>query len=453
MTQLHAGVAKVNITPPVGTHLQGYVRGKSSVGVLDDLHARAIVFDNGESKVALIAADIIGLDEPSVKRIRRMVRGATGMAETNVMIACSHTHCAQAMMNLCQWSDPPNLHTVLETERKLAGVVALAAQNLQPVRLAYGEGAMDYNINRRRADLPGTPMLPNPNGVVDRRVKVLRAQADGQGDPLAVIFLYACHSTALSSTLLISSEHPGMACDFIERVYDGATMALFLQGCTGDVRPNITNDEGRFRGGTPEEVRRLGRRLGAEVVRVCETLAGGDRPAVYNASDVLRVASRRVKLPFAKLPKAASLRRILRESKTAYERGWAQHVLNQLKNGKLPTQESAEVQALRVGDHAFIGLPGEPMTELGWRIEQRTSELVRNVQSQNPRQVEASARPTFVLGFANANVGYLCTAASYSEGGYEPATSYRAYARPAPFTPEVERILVNGATSVAQKII
>ncbi|MCS6858780.1 MAG: neutral/alkaline non-lysosomal ceramidase N-terminal domain-containing protein [Abditibacteriales bacterium] len=444
MIQLHAGVAKVNITPPIGTHLQGYVRGTPSVGVLDDLHARAMVFDNGETKVALIAADLIGLDEPSVKRIRRMVRATTGIAEGNVMIACSHTHCAQAMMNLCQWSDPPNLHTVLETERKLAGAVALAAQHLQPVKLAYGEGTMDYNINRRRPDLPGTPMLPNPDGVVDRRVKVLRVQAEGQSDPLAVIFLYACHATALSAIPFISSEHPGMACEFIERAYDGATTAFYLQGCAGDVRPNITNDEGRFRGGTPEEVKRLGRRLGAEVVRVCETLTGGDRPAAYSESGVLRVASKRVRLPLAQLPTAADLRRILRESQTAYERGWAQHVLNQLRNGKLPTHESAEVQALRVGDQLFIGLPGEPMTELGWRIEERLTPLSRSAG-------EGAEGRAFILGFANMNVGYLCTAASYAEGGYEPTTSYRAYTRPAPFTPQVERLIVNAAASVVQK--
>jgi hypothetical protein len=449
MNQLHANVAKVNITPPVGTHLQGYVRGKPSVGVLDDLHARAMVFDNGETKVALIAADIIGLDEPSVKRIRRMVWETTGIAEANVMIACSHTHCAQAVMNLCQWSDPPNPNTVAETERKLAGVVALAAQNLQPVKLAYGEGMMDYNVNRRRADLPGTPMLPNPDGVVDRRVKVLRVQSES-ADPLAVIFLYACHSTALSSTLLISSEHPGMACEFIERAYGGATTALYLQGCTGDVRPNVTNEEGRFRGGMPEEVKRLGRRLGAEVIRVCETLAGGDRPAIYSASGVLRVASRRVRLPFAQLPTATGLRRVIRESKTAFERGWAQHVLSRLNDGGLPTHDSAEVQAIRVGEHLFIGLPGEPMTELGWRIEQRTSELVQDISNYSPQPVEASA--TFVIGFANVNVGYLCTAASYPEGGYEPATSYRPYARPAPFTPTVERIIVNAATGAARQV-
>jgi hypothetical protein len=446
MNQLHAGVAKVNITPPVGTFMQGYVRGKPSVGVLDDLHARAIVFDNGETKVALIAADIIGLDEPSVKRIRQMVRETTDVPGGNVMIACSHTHCAQAMMNnLCQWSDPPNPHTVAETERKLAGVVALAAQNLQPVRLAYGEGAMDYNINRRRPDLPGTPMLPNPDGAVDRRVKVLRVQGES-ANPLAVVFLYACHSTALSASLLISSEHPGMACAFIERAYDGATMALFLQGCTGDLRPNITNEAGRFRGGTPEEVKRLGRRLGAEVIRVCETLAGGDRPAAYSECGVLRVASKRVRLPFAKLPTAADLRRIIHESKAANERGWARIILDRLNNGGLPTHEPADVQAIRVGDHLFIGLPGEPMTELGWWIEERLTPLSRSVGEG------LGVRANFVLGFANMNVGYLCTAASYPEGGYEPATSYRAYARPAPFTPEVERVIVNAAATTAKQV-
>jgi len=108
--------------------------------------------------------------------------------------------------------------------------------------------------------------------------------------------------------------------------------------------------------------------------------------------------------------------------------------LDRLQTGSLPEFELAEVQALRVGAHLFVGLPGEPFTELGWRIE------------------ESLPLPTFVVGYANANVGYLCTAASYAEGGYEPATSYRAYARPAPFTPDVERRLVRAAVNLGQRV-
>jgi hypothetical protein len=269
---------------------------------------------------------------------------------------------------------------------------------------------------------------------VDRRVKVLRLQADGPGEPLAVVFLYACHATSMGGTPLISGEHPGRACAFVEHAYGGATTALYLQGCTGDVRPNVTDEEGGFRSATPEECSRLGRRLGAEVVRVCETLAGGDRPAAYGDDAALQAASRRVRLPFASSPTAAELRRSLREASSDYERGWVKEILGRLQSGPLPEHEPAEVQVFRVGEHLLVGLPGEPMTELGWRIE------------------EPLARPTFVAGYANANVGYLCTAASYAEGGYEPATSYRAYARHAPFTPDVERLLVNAAVALGKRV-
>lgn len=445
MTQLSAGVAKVNLTPPVGTYLQGYSRGKPAAGILDDLHARALVLDNGEKRLALVAADLIGLDESSVKRIRRLIKERVGLAEADVLLACSHTHCGPAVMALCSWTDPPNPSTVEEIERKIAGAVAIAVGRLQPVRLAFGIGQMDYNVNRRRPDLPGTPMLPNPDGPVDRRVKVLRLQTDGQDEPLAVVFLYACHATSMGGTLLISGEHPGAACAFVEQAYGGATAALYLQGCTGDARPNVTDEEGRFRSATPEEMRRLGWRLGAEVVRVAETLAGGDRPPAYGDDATLQAASRRVRLPFAsevwrlQLP-AAELRRSLRAATSAYERGWAREMLNRLKAGPLPEHEPAEVQVLRVGGQLFVGLPGEPFTELGWRIEE-----------QLPRGTRPQAT-TFVVGYANANVGYLCTAASYAEGGYEPATSYRAYARHAPFTPDVEHLLVQAAVTLGRRL-
>lgn len=434
MALLSAGVAKVNITPPVGGFLQGYSRGKPSTGVLDELYARALVWDNGEQRLALVAADLIGLDESSVRRVRQRVAEGTGIAENSLLLACSHTHCGPAVMDLCSWTDPPSPTTVEETERKIAGAVSMAVKRLQPVRVAFGVGSMDYNINRRCPDLPGVPMLPNPDGPVDRRVKVLRLQAEGDRDPLAVIFLYACHATSMGATLLISAEHPGQACAFIEQAYQGATMAFYLQGCTGDVRPHITDEEGGFRSATPEEMQRLGRRLGAEVVRVCETLAGGDRPPAYSDDATLQAARRHVRLPFGPPPETFELRRLLRGPASDYERGWARQTLSRLQIGPLPEVELAEVQAFRVGAYLFLGLPGEPFTELGWRIE------------------KVLPLPAFVVGYANANVGYLCTTASYSEGGYEPATSYRAYGRHAPFMPDVERRLVNAAASLGKRV-
>ena len=72
---LLAGAAEVVITPPIGTYLDGYgARASGSVGVHDDLHARALVADDGTTQVALVSCDLIGVDRRLVGE--RRARGA-----------------------------------------------------------------------------------------------------------------------------------------------------------------------------------------------------------------------------------------------------------------------------------------------------------------------------------------------------------------------------------------
>jgi hypothetical protein len=89
---------------------------------------------------------------------------------------------------------------------------------------------------------------------------------------------------------------------------------------------------------------------------------------------------------------------------------------------------------MKLDGTGFVTLPGEPFLEIGLQIEEK---LDGNV---------------FVVGYANGNVGYLCTAASYPEGGYEPVGSYKGYFQPAQFRPETEQLLVNTAHEIAQQL-
>ena len=56
------------------------------------------------------------------------------------------------------------------------------------------------------------------------------------------------------------------------------------------------------------------------------------------------------------------------------------------------------------------------------------------------------------LGYTNGNVGYLCTASTIFERGYEPSTAYSGYRRPAAFAPEAEAVLINTALALGQEI-
>src|SRR5437773_2824267 len=89
---LRAGTARVTITPPVGLHLQGYQRGRPTEGIRDELYARALVLERGETRFAMICADIIGMEPDSGARTRGLVEQTTVIRGGAVCIAVSHTH-------------------------------------------------------------------------------------------------------------------------------------------------------------------------------------------------------------------------------------------------------------------------------------------------------------------------------------------------------------------------
>lgn len=415
--ELRAGTARVNITPPVGIHLQGYNRGRPSDGIRDELYARALVLERGESRFALVCADIIGLEPASVARTRALVQESTGILGDAVCIATSHTHSGPAVMYVGR-IDPPDPDYTRTLEKMLAGAVAMAARALQPVRLGYGKGECGFNINRRLRTPAGIVMRPNPDGAQDRRVQVVRLDGE-DGGPVAVLFRYACHPTCLTAgNLRFSGDYPGAAARVIERVYGAGTLAFFLPGCFGDLRPNLTTPDGSFRSATDAELDHLGRLLGAEVVRVAEESSP-------HADD--RLASGRVELalPYAGLPSVDDLRRTIEE---AQMEPFAEEILARREQ----SEARIEVQTLRLGPVTLVALPGEVMNEIGAAIE---------------RELDG---PTVVMGYTNANPGYLCTAKAMAEGGYEPTCYLTSYHHPAPFTPDTELLLRRAALTAAR---
>src|SRR5436309_2660561 len=135
---IRAGTVRVTITPPVGLHLQGYNRGRASEGIRDELYARALVLERGETRFALVCADIIGLEPDSVARTRSLVQEVTGIPGEAVCLATSHTHSGPAVMFVGR-IDPPDLNYTRTLEKMMAGAVAVAAKSLQPVKIGYGE--------------------------------------------------------------------------------------------------------------------------------------------------------------------------------------------------------------------------------------------------------------------------------------------------------------------------
>jgi hypothetical protein len=393
-SNLKAAVAKVDITPPAGTKVVGHVREVD--GVRDRLHAVALLLDDGKMKAAIVTLDLLNVPPEMTHQLREAVVDATGTQASNIMIAVSHNHSGPGWTQNPEWS-----RTVV---KNLGAETAKASKTMRSVSIGYGLGRIDFNIQRRKVIDGRAVVRLNPDGPCDHRVKVLRFDDGTAPDPLAVLMHAVCHPCVFTwgdkwtqphtgGFPRMSADFPGEAKSFVEKVYGVNTKALFLQGCAGDIRPNLPGHP--YRCGDEADIRWCGRDLGCAAIKAADRALVREefarRPVVYP----IRCASKIVSVP-------------------------------SIKNGETV---QCELQAMKVGPYLFLTLPGEPFVEYGFRLE---------------KSIADRAVP-FVVGYANGNIGYICTAKAHKEGGYEPNNSRSG--------PEAEEILIGESLKLADRVI
>src|SRR5438105_11281421 len=100
--QLHAGAATSVITPPLGVSLCGSMQDRTAETVHDELQARALVLDNGDTRLAFVVLDLIAARKEWLGAIKHQVTGFTGIPMGNVLISCTHTHSAVTPVDVFQ---------------------------------------------------------------------------------------------------------------------------------------------------------------------------------------------------------------------------------------------------------------------------------------------------------------------------------------------------------------
>lgn len=90
---LTAGVARIDITPPVGFRMQGAMRRiEGSEGIETPLLATALVLADQQTKVVIMDCDLIGFDLPLAAEIRWAIAERVGTSASHVTVGCTHTH-------------------------------------------------------------------------------------------------------------------------------------------------------------------------------------------------------------------------------------------------------------------------------------------------------------------------------------------------------------------------
>lgn len=224
---LSIGVARKIISPPAGIYLIGYGdRNKGNLGVHDELTATALAIDDGLHRSAIVACDLLAINEHTVA----LIQAQTG---SNVVICCSHTH-SGPITYAGQRSPRKNRQYINFLVGQVVDVVNEAYANLQPAHLAWAKGEADIAINRRERKPDGHITIGvNPSGPVDRSLSLVQAQTYS-GSPIATLVNFQCHGTVAGpKNLLVSADWIGAMRHKVEQ--ESEAPVLFLQGATGDL--------------------------------------------------------------------------------------------------------------------------------------------------------------------------------------------------------------------------
>ncbi len=413
---LTAGAAAAIITPPVGTAMEGYsARADVSQGVHDDLHARALVIDDGETAIAIVSCDLVGVDRRLVVEARDLASQKTGIPPQHILVAATHTHAGPAGLRL----DADN-ELLDVTARHVAGAIVEAHKARRPAVLKVGLGAVDsVSQNRRHPDWPTDNAL----------FVLLLDDPDPLQPPVAAAINFACHATVLYHTnLLLSADYPGYAVRAVEQLFPGLG-ALFLNGACGNVNPAWIAQE-------HAEAERVGKVVGAAAARLIGELRPlGERHVAHNIrwdepiekpvtagrlidNVRLRVASQHVDAPVKSFLADGEYESTLRELEARVQTATGEdhrRVMEQITRlriertvaRRLAGQEGRvfhpELMAIAFSpDLALLGLPGEFFVETVAEIRQ-----------------QAGVRTLPVACYANNYIGYVVPAPAYEQGGYE----------------------------------
>jgi len=429
MAEFRVGVATVDITPRAGLPLLGNFRDDYAArGTHDPLLAKALVFaDSRGAQAAVLALDLCMLDRQNVACIRRQIDEACDVPPDAVLVHATHTHSGPATNDryLLGYKGFDECRGEIEALlARAASAVAEAQRNLAPATLALGQAREErvaFNRRLRRHDgttqmnwealAPGfdATQVAGAWGPTDPQLQCLTIERDGS--PAAALVNFGLHPAILAGdNWLYSADYPGYLAEGLGRTLGSAFTSVFLNGPCGNVNHVDYRDAQQGRGYVMTQ--RVGYMLAAaaaEAIRTRKPL-GGDRVAVSREM---------VELPRIQIDEADRARcaQIVEEARRHPDRGLvdglpeAFFAERKLAMHRVQTQpDLVEVMAIRIGDLAIVGLPGENFAESGLAIK-----------------AASPLAATLVVGLANDSIGYLPTQPAFAQGGYEATIGSTVY--------------------------
>lgn len=257
--------------------------------VNDPLYVKALVVQSDSSTAVIVTIDAVSIGmigtipNDFMEKIREPLQRELGIPPESILVNTSHCH-----GKVCRDIDARTVQCVKQAWARRV-----------PVRVGAGVGKEDRVSENRRlklkdghtADVRHAYSLPADSeiaevGPIDPEIGILRLDRM-DGSTLAVVYNFAIHPIQGVPSGANTADLTGFASQVVEDSFGPDTIALFVQGCGGDINPVLYKDVAH-----PRNAETLGSLLGISIMR------GAKKILTADAAD-LKVIHESISLPRA----------------------------------------------------------------------------------------------------------------------------------------------------------
>lgn len=427
-----AGAATSNITPPIGADPAVKSSKPPATHVHDELHARCLVLDDGQSKLALVVCDLRHISAEVAADAKKIIEQTTGIPPQCVLVSATHTHTSHGA-KLEEREGVPYYDYGAFLTRRIAEGVLRAVNQLEPARIGWGVAEEPTQLFNRRWFLmakrgpiygahdnieqvdtnPGYSGLLRPAGPVDPQITFVSVQST-EGKPISLFASYGLHYVGGIPPNTISADYFAIFADRVgellgaDRHQDPPFVGLMANGTSGDVNnlARYSDEELAKRGPQPakkyasyEKAREVANLCAEKVLEVHKTLKWHDHVKLASVQRTLTFNRRyptKEEVEWAEAVKAKKIKPMSTSRYSTYSTVLAYN------SPEMPPTIDVVVQTHRIGDLAVVAMPFEVFTEIGLELKQRSP-----------------IQPLLNISIANGAHGYLPTPDQHRLGGYE----------------------------------
>jgi hypothetical protein len=422
-TIFSAGAAQTDITPPLGTIINGEFVAFYAHTIHDPLYSKALVLQNEDTTLAIVIVDICAMDAAFIGEVKKKIQEDAGIKPGHILIAATHTHYAGSIVDLL--GGPCDLAYRKSLGAKIVQSVKSALARLQPAKLGHvSVDVLEHVVCRRYYMKPGYKAVnpvtggydiikTNPAGgedFIEKRASEpdpeLSAVAvmSASGEWISVLANYSMHYVGDCANGTITADYFGVFAKHIARNLDAGNgfVAMLSNGTSGEANIWDFLQPDRYPKEEHQKKEVIGKDLAVKLSQAIKNIQWQSNPSLSAAFQYVTLGVRKpsaAEVEAAKEIVSQTDYRLITPDQEAMVKIYARE---QVLLNEYPDTIEFPVQALKIGDITIGALGGEFFAETGLALK-------RNINTGK----------YFTITMANGYIGYIPPAHEIENGGYE----------------------------------